>query len=107
MHLGRCAALDKRFADAKHEFTMALNALEETRFWNGLARAYEYVADMHLQLGNHEEALRCADQRIKLARQHSNVRMESAAWLQKAEALESAGRADEAAVCRTRGRTEL
>jgi tetratricopeptide (TPR) repeat protein len=107
MHLGRCSALDKRFADAKHEFTMALNALEETRFWNGLARAYEYVADMHMQLGNHDEAIRCADQRIKLARQHSNVRMESAAWLQKAEALDNAGRAEDAAACRAHGQSGL
>lgn len=99
MHLGRCAALEGRFADAKHEFTMALNALEETRFWNGLARAYEYVAEMHLQLGNMEEALRCADKRIELARQHKNLRMEVAAWHQKANALMRAGRAEEAAAC--------
>jgi tetratricopeptide (TPR) repeat protein len=99
MHLGRCAALESRFADAKHEFTMALNALEETRFWNGLARAYEYVAEMHLQLGNVDEAIRCADKRIELARQHQNVRMEAAAWLQKADALKRAARSDEAAAC--------
>ena len=86
---------------------MALNALEETRFWNGLARAYEYVADMHMQLGNYDEAIRCADQRIKLARQHSNLRMESAAWLQKAEAFQSAGRTEEATACRTRGQTSM
>ncbi len=102
MHLGRCAALEGCFADAKHEFTMALNALEETRFWNGLARAYEYVAEMHLQLGNVDEAIRCADKRIELARQHQNVRMEAAAWLQKAEALKRAARVDEAAACAER-----
>ncbi len=81
---------------------MALNALEETRFWNGLARAYEYIAEMHVQLENYDEAVRCADKRIELARQHANVRMEAAAWLQKAEALERAGRTAEAADCRTR-----
>jgi serine/threonine-protein kinase len=102
MHLGRSAVLEGRFADAKHEFTMALNALEETRFWNGLARAYGYVADMHLQLGNFEEAMRCADQRIELARQHANVRMEAAAWLQKAESLRRAGRPEEATECLAR-----
>jgi serine/threonine protein kinase/Tfp pilus assembly protein PilF len=107
MHLGRCAALEGRFADAKHEFTMALNVLEETRFWNGLARAYEYVAEMHLQLGNCEEAARCADKRIELARQHSNVRMEAAAWLQKAQALQRAGRPEEAAACELRGRNTV
>lgn len=105
MHLGRCAALEGHFADAKHEFTMALNALEETRFWNGLARAYEYIAEMHLQLGNSDEAIRCADKRIELARQHTNVHMEFAAWLQKAEALKSAGRTEEAAVCLERAGT--
>jgi tetratricopeptide (TPR) repeat protein len=99
MHLGRCAALQGRFADAKHEFTMALNALEETRFWNGLARAYEYIGEMNLQLGHCDEAVRCADKRIELARQHSNTRMEQAAWLQKAEALKRAGRAAEAEAC--------
>jgi tetratricopeptide (TPR) repeat protein len=79
---------------------MALNALEETRFWNGLARAYEYIAEMHVQLGDFAEAARCADKRIELARQHANVRMEAAAWLQKADALARANRADEAAACR-------
>ncbi len=103
MHLGRCAALEERFAEAKHEFTMALNALEETRFWNGLARAYEYIADLHMQLGNHDEVIRCADKRIELARQHSNLRIESAAWMQKAESLKRAGRAEEAAACLARG----
>jgi tetratricopeptide (TPR) repeat protein len=83
---------------------MALNALEETRFWNGLARAYEYIAEMHLQLGNVDEAIRCADKRIELARQHKNVRMEAAAWLQKADALKGAGRTAEAAECLDRAR---
>jgi tetratricopeptide (TPR) repeat protein len=104
MHLGRCAALQGRFADAKHEFTMALNALEETRFWNGLARAYEYIGEMNLQLGHYDEAVRCADKRIELARQHSNARMEAAAWTQKAEALKRAGREQEAAACRAHER---
>jgi tetratricopeptide (TPR) repeat protein len=99
VHLGRCAVLEERFADAKHEFTMALNALEETRFWNGLARAYEYIAEMHIQLGNFEEAARCAEKRIDLARHHKNVRMEAAAWRQKAGALSKAGRNAEAAAC--------
>lgn len=105
MHLGRCAALEQRFAEAKHELTMALNTLEETRFWNGLARAWEYSAEMNLQLGDYEEAIRCAERRIELARQHANVRMESAAWLQKAEALNKAGRVEEAAACVVRGRS--
>lgn len=105
MHLGRCAAVEQRFAEAQHEFTMALNALEETRFWNGLARAYEYMAEMNLQLGNCDEAMRCADKRIELARQHSNARMEAAAYLQKAESLKRAGRVEEAAACLALGRS--
>jgi serine/threonine protein kinase/tetratricopeptide (TPR) repeat protein len=104
MHLGRAATLEERFSDAKHEFTMALNALEETRFWNGLARAYEYIADLHLRLGNFDEVVRCADKRIELARQHSNLRMEAAAWRQKAESLRRAGRVEEAEACLARGR---
>ncbi len=103
MHLGRCAAMEGRFAEAKHEFTMALNVLEETRFWNGLARAYEYIAEMNVQLGDYDEAGRCADKRIELARQHSNARMEAAAWMQKAECLRKSGRREEAAQCMTRG----
>jgi tetratricopeptide (TPR) repeat protein len=102
-HLGHCALLQERFADAQHEFTMALNALEETRFWNGLARVYEYLADMNLRLANYDEAERCADKRIDLARQHANTRMEAAAWEQKAELLQRVGRAEEAADCRARG----
>lgn len=104
MHLGRCAALEGHFAEAKHELTMALNVLEETRFWNGLARAYEYIAEMNLQLGDAEEAMRCADKRVELARQHANQRMESAAWLQKAEALKLLGRVKDAEECLERGR---
>jgi len=103
-HLGYLATQEGRYREAKHEFAMALNALEETRFWNGLARVYEYVADLHLRLGDAVEAARCADQRIELARQHANVRMEQAAWLQKAEALRRLGLVEEAAECQARGR---
>lgn len=104
LHLGRCAAQQERFADAKHEFTMALSTLDETRFWNGLARAYEYIAEMNIQLGSYEEATRCADRRIELARQHANARLEAAAWRQKAESLRLAGREQEAVACLTQGR---
>lgn len=102
VHLGRCAAQEGRFADAKHELTMALNALEETRFWNGLARAYEVVTDLHLQMGDCAEALRSVDKRIDVARQHANVRMEAAAWQQKAAVLRAAGRPREAEACAAR-----
>ena len=100
MHLGRCASLAGQFAEAKNEFALALNALEETSFWNGLARVYEHIAEMHLRLGHYDEAARCADQRIELARRHANRRMETSAWHQKAEALRRAGRTEEADACR-------
>lgn len=99
MNLGHCAVLQGRLADAKHELAVALNILEQTSFWNGLARVYERMADLNLRLGNCPEALRCADRRIELARRHSNRRMELAAWRQKAEALRRAGRDAEAEAC--------
>lgn len=99
MNLGHCALLQGRLADAKHELAVALNILEPTSFWNGLARVYEYMADLNLRLSNCTEAIRCAERRIELAQRHSNMRMESAAWRQKAEALKLAGRSAEAYAC--------
>ncbi|MBU0639703.1 MAG: tetratricopeptide repeat protein [Planctomycetes bacterium] len=99
MHLGQCDSFQGRFGEAKSEFAMALNALEETSFWNALARAYECTAEMNIRLGNGEEAARCADKRVELARLHGNRRMEAAAWRQKADALRIAGHTDEAAAC--------
>jgi len=99
MNLGHCALLQGRLVDAKHELAVALNILEQTSFWNGLARVYEYMADLNLRLSNCPEAIGCAERRIELARRHSNLRMESAAWRQKAEALKLAGRAAEAETC--------
>ncbi len=102
MNLANCAALEGRFDDAKHEFAMALNALEETTFWNGLARAYEYMANMNIRLRDLPEALRCADERIQLAGRHSNLRIEAGGWRQKAEALRLARREAEALACERR-----
>ncbi len=90
MNLGHCALLQGQLADAKHELVMALNILEQTSFWNGLARVYEYMADLNLRLSNHAEAVRCTERRIELAQRHSNLRMESAARRQQAEALQLA-----------------
>jgi tetratricopeptide (TPR) repeat protein len=97
MNLGHCALLQGRLADAKHELVMALNILEQTSFWNGLARVYEYMADLNLRLSNSAEAVRCAERRIELARRHANLPMESAARRQKATALGLAGPAVTAA----------
>jgi tetratricopeptide (TPR) repeat protein len=90
MNLGHCALLQGRLADAKHELVAALNILEQTSFWNGLARVYEYMADLNLRLSNWKQAIRCADKRIELARRHANLQMESSARKQKAEALKLA-----------------
>lgn len=102
LHLGRAAALEKKVAEAQLEFTIALGALEETGFWSGLARAYEYIADLNIGLGDPEDALRCIERRIQLARQHKNPKTEAAAWQQRAGALERAGRSAEAAESRAR-----
>ncbi len=99
MHLGNCAVQQGDFALAKREYALALNALEETSFWNGLARVYEHVADLNQRLGNFDEAIRCSQRRIDLARQHKNRRMESAGWTQMAAAYKMLGRETEAAAC--------
>jgi tetratricopeptide (TPR) repeat protein len=104
MHLGRCAAARGQADVAKTEFALALNALEETSFWNGLAKAYEYVADLHLQSGDYEEAARCADKRIDLARRQNNRPAETAAWRQLADIWRQAGRIADAERCLSRAR---
>lgn len=91
MNLGYCATLQGRFDVAKHELAVALNVLEATHFWNGLARVYEYMAELNMKLGNFQQAAQCAEQRLRLARRHANRRMEEAASRQKAEALRRAG----------------
>jgi tetratricopeptide (TPR) repeat protein len=102
MNLGHCALLAGRAAEAKLELAIALNILEQTSFWNGLARVYEHMAELNLKLANWDEAIRCAEVRIELAQRHSNVRMEAAAWRQKGEALRRAGREAEAQACLAR-----
>lgn len=97
MHLGRCALQLGRIAVAKHELALSLSALEETRFWNGLTRVYESIAELNLRLHNYAEAARCADRQIELARLHANRGMEAAAWRLKAQALSAAGQSDAAA----------
>ena len=99
MNLGHCALLQGRLADAKHELLIALNVLEKTSFWNGLARVYEHMTELNLRLSNYMEALRCADSRLALARRHANRHMEAAAWKQKAAALRLAGRTAAAREC--------
>lgn len=102
MHLGRCALDLGRIAVAKHELAMALSAMEETRFWNGLTRVYGSIAEMNLRLGSFTEAARCADKQIELARLHANRGMEAGAWRLKAQALRAAGATQEAETCQAR-----
>lgn len=90
MNLGYCALAQGRVADAKHELLVALNILEHTSFWNGLARVYEYMAELNMRISNWAEAARCAEQRIELAQRHANAPMEAAARQQRAEALQLA-----------------
>lgn len=96
MNLGHCALLKGRVGRAQHELAVALNILEQTGFWNGLARVYEYMAELNLRTRNWGDAVRCAERRVDLAQKHANRKMEAAAWRQKAEALDRAGRKDEA-----------
>ena len=90
MNLGHCALLQGRLADAKHELAVALNILEKTSFWNGLARVYEYMTTLNLRRNNIDQAIQCVDKRIELARRHANRRMEADARGQKAEVLRAA-----------------
>lgn len=99
MNLARCAAALDDYHEASTEFALAFTALEETTFWNGLTRAYEYVAEMNLRRRLFDEAMRCVDKRIDLAERHANRSMESAAWRQKAVVLRLMGRSEEARRC--------
>ncbi|MFN0136592.1 MAG: protein kinase domain-containing protein [Phycisphaerae bacterium] len=99
MNLGHCALLQGRVATAKYELLIALNVLEKTGFLNGLARVYEYMAELNLEIRNGEEAVRCAERRIELAQRQCNSRMLEAAWMQKAAGLRQCGRMVEADAC--------
>lgn len=102
MNLGHCASLQGQLNEAKRELALALTILEQTRFWNGLARVYESIAELNVRLGNFPEALRCTDRRLDLARLHQNRAMEMAAWRQRAEVLASAGESAAAEECLAR-----
>lgn len=99
MHLGRCAALEGRYDDAKRDYAVAIGLLDDTGFWSGLARVYEFMIEMNLALGAVDEAVRCADERIAIARRSNSSTLEVVALRQKAELLTRAGRVDEAQRC--------
>ncbi len=99
VYLGKCAGAQGRLAEAKQNLASALNLLEETTFWNGLARVYDSMTELNLRLGDWAEASRCADKKIDLARQHANPRLEAGAWRQKAKALEIGGDSSGSAYC--------
>lgn len=81
----------QRPEDAQNELALALSLLEETSFWNGLSRVYEYMAELNLQRGQAAEALRCAGRRIELCRRHANAKLEAQAFRQQAAAYRMAG----------------
>jgi tetratricopeptide (TPR) repeat protein len=99
MHLGRCAALEGRYDDAKRDYAVAIGLLDDTGFWSGLARVYEFMIEMNMSLGAVDEAVRCADERIAIARRSNSAALETVALRQKAELLTRAGRIDEAERC--------
>lgn len=92
MNLGNCALQAGDLAAAKQELVTALNVLERTSFWNGLARVYEYMAELNLRQESWIEAARCAGRRLDLAQRHKNRRIEEAARRQLVAALRGAGR---------------
>ncbi|MBK8913478.1 MAG: tetratricopeptide repeat protein [Phycisphaerales bacterium] len=98
MNIGRTAALAGRPEVARIELASALVMLSTTDFWNGLARAYEYIADLNLQCGDAPEALRCARMRRELAQRHGNEQMQRSACEQESRALDALQRAKEAAI---------
>lgn len=100
LNLGQCAATQGKTTEARTELAMALTLLEETAFWNGLARVYESIAEMNARDRAFDESLRAVDKRIELARLHQNQRMEAGAWAQRGDILEQAGRRAEAEACR-------
>jgi tetratricopeptide (TPR) repeat protein len=77
MNLGYCAVELGELQSAKHELAIALNVLEYTTFWNGLARVYDYMVRLNTRLNHWTEALRCAEQRITLAKRHKNEKIEA------------------------------
>ncbi|QOJ13443.1 MAG: tetratricopeptide repeat protein [Planctomycetia bacterium] len=104
MNIGRTAALAGRPEPARLELASALVMLSTTDFWNGLARVYEYIADLNLQCGDAPEALRCAQMRRELAERHGNERMQRSALEQEAQALDALGRGQQAAATRAQAR---
>lgn len=89
MNLGHCALLLGQLADAKYELAIALNVLEYTSFWNGLARVYDYMVQLNTRLENWTEAIRCAEQRIALAQRHGNSNIEKDAREQLQKTIEN------------------
>ena len=53
------------------------------------------MADLNVDLLQFDEAERCVRQRIALAQQHNNQRLEAAGWRQMAAVYQAAGRSAE------------
>ncbi|MGE3181540.1 MAG: tetratricopeptide repeat protein [Phycisphaerae bacterium] len=89
---------------AQQDYALAMSALEGTAFWSGFAKLYDAMAELNLELKQPQEAIRCVDRRIELARQQRNRRAEADAWLQRSRAQHLAG--DEAGVEESMRRAE-
>jgi tetratricopeptide (TPR) repeat protein len=98
-HLGRCLFHSDDPRGAEHHLRVALEALSSTEFWNGMAVAYEQLAELHLSRQQSDPAFKCIEKRIDLARRHSNRYIEASAWEQKARVYELADEKDQAMEC--------
>jgi tetratricopeptide (TPR) repeat protein len=96
LNLGRCACLLNSLDVAKDELMQALEILEETSYWNGLAVAHQYLAEMYLMAADHDLAEQHARMGIELSDRHKNRRMQIAGWEQLARISARSGRTHEA-----------
>jgi len=98
-NLGRCYVQMQDYDLAEQHLQEAVANLAATDFPNGIALAFEQLAELHLRCDRLEAALESIDRRIGLARRHANRHMEAAAWEQKARVYEKSGKKDEVIDC--------
>jgi tetratricopeptide (TPR) repeat protein len=98
-NIGRCYLHTQQFEQAESYLSQAVACLSSTQFWNGIAMAYEQLAELCLTRGRPDDAFEYIEKCVDLARRHDNRLLEAAAWEQKARAYELADRKDEAMEC--------
>lgn len=99
MNIGRCFLHTQQFEHAESYLSQAVACLSSTQFWNGIAMAYEQLAELCLTRGRPDDAFEYIEKCVDLARRHDNRFLEASAWEQKARAYELADRKDEAIEC--------